>query len=76
MFDTQVAAGFAGLGAQPGYGGLLGDVLECGVAKSASFTRWDARPLTAEQLSYAREDVLHLLELAMSCRRGWRRRGG
>ena len=34
------------------------------VAKSASFTRWDARPLSPEQLAYAREDVVHLLELA------------
>src|SRR4029453_17273431 len=28
------------------------------------FTRWDARPLTAEQLQYAREDVEHLFALA------------
>ena len=34
------------------------------VAKSASYTRWDVRPLTAEQLAYAREDVLHLMELS------------
>ncbi|HET6449020.1 MAG TPA: HRDC domain-containing protein [Conexibacter sp.] len=64
IFDTQVAAGFAGQGAQTGYGNLLGGVLRLHVAKSASYTRWDARPLTAEQLSYAREDVLHLLELS------------
>jgi ribonuclease D len=64
VFDTQVAAGFAGQGAQTGYGNLLGSVLRLHVAKSASYTRWDARPLTAEQLSYAREDVLHLLELS------------
>lgn len=64
VFDTQVAAGFAGQGAQVGYGNLLGSVLRLHVAKSASYTRWDARPLTAEQLSYAREDVLHLLELS------------
>jgi ribonuclease D len=64
VFDTQVAAGFAGQGAQTGYGNLLGGVLRLHVAKSASYTRWDARPLTAEQLAYAREDVLHLLELS------------
>ncbi len=34
------------------------------LAKSASFTRWDARPLTPEQVRYAREDVEHLLALA------------
>ena len=32
--------------------------------KSACFTRWDARPLSDEQVGYAREDVLHLLQLA------------
>ncbi len=34
------------------------------VGKTASYTRWDARPLTAEQLGYAAEDVAHLLQLA------------
>ncbi len=63
LFDTQVAAGFAGFPAQAGYLGLLHDVLRIRLAKSASFTRWDHRPLTAEQLSYAREDVEHLLAL-------------
>ena len=64
IFDTQVAAGFAGMPAQASYESLLGEVLSLQVAKSASFTRWDARPLSAEQLAYAREDVVHLLELA------------
>jgi ribonuclease D len=64
VFDTQVAAGFAGFGAQTSYGGLLTDVLGLRVPKSASFTRWDVRPLTAEQTAYARDDVVHLLTLA------------
>jgi ribonuclease D len=64
VFDTQVAAGFAGFGAQTSYGGLLADVLGLRVPKSASFTRWDVRPLTAEQTAYARDDVVHLLTLA------------
>ena len=64
IFDTQVAAGFAGAGAQTGYGNLLGQILGRRVGKTASYTRWDARPLTDEQLSYAAEDVAHLLELA------------
>jgi ribonuclease D len=63
-FDTQAAAGFAGFSAQAGYEGLLHDLLRIRLAKTASFTRWDIRPLTAEQLSYAREDVVHLLTLA------------
>jgi ribonuclease D len=64
VFDTQVAAGFAGLGAQASYDSLLAEILGLRVAKSASFTRWDARPLSPEQLAYAREDVVHLLELS------------
>ncbi len=64
VFDTQLAAGFVGASAQTGYGNLLGAMLGRRVGKTASYTRWDARPLTAEQLSYAAEDVAHLLELA------------
>jgi ribonuclease D len=64
VFDTQVAAGFAGMGAQTSYDSLLTELLGLRVAKTASFTRWDARPLSEEQLGYAREDVVHLLELA------------
>ena len=64
VFDTQVAAGFTGMGAQSSYDSLLNDVLGVRLAKSASFTRWERRPLSPEQLSYAREDVEHLLELA------------
>jgi ribonuclease D len=64
IFDTQVAAGFTGRGAQMGYEGLLGTVLGVRLRKSASFTRWDVRPLTPEQVQYAREDVLHIIQLA------------
>ncbi len=64
VFDTQVAAGFLGMPAQCSYETLLAETLGVRLAKSASFTRWDARPLSPEQLSYAREDVVHLLELA------------
>ncbi len=68
VFDTQVAAGFAGMPAQASYESLLSELLGVRLAKSASFTRWDARPLSREQLSYAREDVVHLLALAEELR--------
>lgn len=64
IFDTQIAAGFVGESAQAGYANLIGSVLGLRVGKTASYTRWDARPLTTEQLSYAAEDVAHLLQLA------------
>jgi ribonuclease D len=64
VFDTQVAAGFAGMRAQLSYEGLLREIIGVRLRKTASFTRWDRRPLSPEQLDYAREDVLHLLALA------------
>ncbi len=75
IFDTQLAAGFAGASAQSGYGNLLGAVLGRRVGKTASYTRWDARPLTTEQLSYAAEDVAHLLELTDELQRRLRESG-
>src|SRR5215210_1716713 len=63
IFDTQVAAGFAGRRAQLGYEALLSEMIGVRLRKSASFTRWDVRPLSEEQVRYAEEDVLHLLEL-------------
>ena len=55
--------GVRGLSAQAGYGNLLG-APRLRLGKSASFTRWDRRPLTDEQLDYARKDVEDLLGLA------------
>ena len=45
------------------------------IQKSASYTRWDRRPLNPEQLAYAREDVLHLLEMASELERRLARSG-
>jgi ribonuclease D len=75
IFDTQVAAGFAGLRAQLGYEALLHEMVGVRLRKSASFTRWDTRPLSEEQLAYAREDVLHLTDLADALQSALRERG-
>jgi ribonuclease D len=75
VFDTQVAAGFAGFSAQAGYGNLLQASLGVRLAKSAGFTRWDRRPLTEEQLDYARKDVEDLLALADDLQRRLRESG-
>jgi ribonuclease D len=75
IFDTQIAAGFAGESAQSGYGNLIGSILGVRVGKTASYTRWDARPLTPEQLSYAAEDVAHLMQLADELQRRLRTSG-
>lgn len=75
IFDTQIAAGFVGQSAQAGYGNLLASVLRLRVGKTASYTRWDARPLTDEQLCYAADDVAHLLALTDELERRLRQRG-
>ena len=64
LFDTQLAAGFAGLSASLGYGALLERLLGLKLKKGEGFTKWDRRPLTRQQLRYARDDVAHLIQLA------------
>src|SRR3954453_7259710 len=76
VFDTQIAAGFAGFSAQAGYGNLLQGALGVRLAKSAGFTRWDRRPLSGEQLDYARQDVEDVLALADELQRRLRESGG
>lgn len=62
LVDTQVAAGFLGL-SQPSLGTLLERVLGVRLAKGDQLADWTRRPLSAQQLDYAAEDVAHLLEL-------------
>lgn len=63
VFDTQIAAGFAGFGYPIGYGKLLNQLLGVSIAKTESFTDWTTRPLTSSQVEYAVEDVVHLLPI-------------
>jgi ribonuclease D len=64
IFDTQVAAGFAGYGAQSGYDSLVRSLLGVSAKGAEGFSRWERRPLTREQIEYARADVEHLLPMA------------
>ena len=63
IFDTQVAAGFLGFGNQEGYESLVRKVLKLKLKGTEGFTRWDRRPLTEEQISYAADDARLLLAL-------------
>jgi ribonuclease D len=60
IFDTQVAAALVGFSAQVGYAELVREVLGIELHKSQTRTDWSRRPLTAAQLNYALDDVLHL----------------
>ena len=75
VFDTQVAAGFLGYGNQEGYESLARKVLKVKLRGSEGFTRWDKRPLTAQQLEYAADDARLLLELGTELERQLVERG-
>ncbi len=75
VFDTQVAAGFLGFGNQEGYESLVRKVLKVKLQGSEGFTKWDRRPLTAQQLEYAGDDARLLLALGDELERRLDERG-
>ncbi|MGD1275620.1 MAG: ribonuclease D [Tepidisphaeraceae bacterium] len=60
LFDTQIAAGFVGLGYPLSLSKLVGAVLGVKLSKGLTFTHWDRRPLSDHQLRYAADDVRYL----------------
>jgi len=64
VFDTQIAAGCIGLKPQIGYADLANRLIGVTLAKGQTRTDWSKRPLSAAQLDYAADDVLHLAPLA------------
>jgi ribonuclease D len=68
VFDTQLAASFCGMSDQIGYAPLAAALLGVEIAKLHTRTDWARRPLSAEQLAYARADVQYLPALANSLR--------
>lgn len=61
LFDTQIAAAFAGYGFSLGYAGLVKAVLNIDVPKEETRSDWLQRPLSVAQLKYAALDVAHML---------------
>ena len=64
VFDTQIAASITGLPAQIGYAELVRRLLGHELSKAHTRTDWSRRPLSAEQIDYALDDVHYLLPLA------------
>lgn len=60
LFDTQIAAAFAGLGAGIGYQRLVAELLGVEVEKGEQRSDWLRRPLSDRQRHYAATDVAHL----------------
>ncbi|WP_049629378.1 ribonuclease D [Cellvibrio sp. pealriver] len=61
LFDTQIAAAFAGLGFSLGYSSLVKQLLEIEIPKDETRSDWLQRPLSVSQLKYAALDVAHML---------------
>ena len=75
VFDTQVALAFLGQGLQLSYQNALKLCLNIDIDKDQTCSDWLARPLTAEQLSYAANDVLHLPLMAKHIQQQLQQRG-
>ncbi|MEM9491507.1 MAG: HRDC domain-containing protein [Myxococcota bacterium] len=69
MWDSQIAAAFAGIGDQIGYGRMIEQLLGVTLDKGAQFTDWLKRPLSAKQLRYALDDVRYLVPAWFELRR-------
>ncbi len=67
MFDTQIAAGFCGMGT-PSLLHLAERLVDVELTKGDRLTDWTKRPLTDNQRHYAAGDVAHLLEIATNLR--------
>jgi ribonuclease D len=68
VFDTQVAAGFAGYGGSPSLERLLDQAVGVRLRHDEGFTDWSRRPLTRTQIEYAADDVRYLLDAASALR--------
>ncbi len=62
VFDTRLAAGFAGLASTCSLRTLLNETLGIELDKTETRSDWLRRPLSENQLRYAADDVLYLLK--------------
>jgi len=60
VFDTQTAATLLGMPSQVGYQQLVHSLVGVTLGKGHTYTDWAARPLSAEQIDYALDDVRYL----------------
>lgn len=63
VFDTRLAAGFAGLSATASLKSLLKELFDIRLPKTETRSNWILRPLRDEQIRYAADDVIYLPRL-------------
>ena len=63
IFDTQIAASLCGYGLHYSYQNIVKQLFGVELSKAHSRSDWMQRPLSAEQIDYALEDVLYLPEI-------------
>src|SRR5580693_6036041 len=63
VFDTQIASALTGMPAQIGYAELVRRVTGRELSKAHTRADWSRRPLSAEQIDYALDDVRYLLPI-------------
>lgn len=63
LFDTQIAAAMTGLGLGLSYQKLVAAIAGVDLPKTETRSDWLRRPLSAQQLDYAAQDVVHLSAL-------------
>ncbi|MGE0383674.1 MAG: ribonuclease D [Gammaproteobacteria bacterium] len=63
LFDTQIGAALLGMPEQIGYSDLVQRLIGVELSKAHTRTDWRARPLAAEQVRYAEDDVRFLAEV-------------
>ena len=63
VFDTQIAAPLLGFQENPGYAMLVSSFLNVNLNKAHTRTDWSERPLSADQIQYAADDVIYLCKI-------------
>ena len=63
VFDVQIACALIGMTYPIGYAGLVQELLHERMSKGETLTDWRRRPLSANQIRYAFDDVRYLLPL-------------
>jgi ribonuclease D len=67
VFDTQIAAAFAGYGGSVGYGALVSDLCGVELDKSLQVSDWTGE-LSDQQVEYALDDVRYLSQVSTTLR--------